>query len=59
MHKQLAGIDIKGKCHILPKTERTDRETSQLTLTQKTVINQLYGANKSPVSHSGQEVTGA
>lgn len=58
--KQPALINIKVSRHILSKScRKTEKEASQLTLSQKTVINQLYGENKGSVCLNGQKVTGA
>lgn len=51
IHKLSALLNIKVLRYILSK------KASQLT--QKTIINQVYGANNDPVCKSGQKLTGA
>lgn len=51
IHKLSALLNIKVLHYILSK------KASQLT--QKTIINQVHGANNDPVCKSGQKLTGA
>lgn len=54
----LAHYQSGAEPHILFTKGSTDREASQFT-SSKIKANQLYGANKSPVSWSGQKATWA